>query len=265
MPDSKDDNYLFIFHMSYSLFWGFSRIILCNLPSYLYQYYRNLLDGTITKLMNSKASNLNTTSSKSEQAQNIFMRLVQACEGISYRELGRRTDTHPETVRRYMQGQSPSAVFLSNLTRSLGISGDWLLTGHGPMKCSQIKSNALSQADPAELLRVVATAFSDMSRLMDQIERTLSDVKKPVELDSKTSNAATSRPKAKKLAPKSSSIDHQSVKLALTKDDHDNLKCSIEPKPKNSVDEKTEMQATDSARGGKSLQRIRDALAKRTA
>ena len=98
-------------------------------------------------------------------------RLSLAVGDTSYRQLGEMTDTHPETVRRYMQGQAPSATFLTNMCRVLGISGEWLLTGRGPMKVSQIRSHALGQADPSELMTAVANTLTDLCDRMDRLER----------------------------------------------------------------------------------------------
>ena len=98
-------------------------------------------------------------------------RLNEAGGNVSYRKLGRMTDTHPETVRRYMHGQAPSAIFLTNLCRALGISGDWLLTGRGPMKCNEMRSHALSQADPSELMGAMANSLAGLFHRMDRLEQ----------------------------------------------------------------------------------------------
>jgi hypothetical protein len=98
-------------------------------------------------------------------------RLLEAAGEISYRKLGRLTDTHPETVRRYMQGQAPSATFLTNMCHVMGISGEWLLTGRGPMKCSEMRTHALSHADPSELLTAVANTLTDLCDRVDRLER----------------------------------------------------------------------------------------------
>lgn len=90
---------------------------------------------------------------------------------MSYRKLGRLTDTHPETVRRYMQGQAPSTTFLINLCRAFGISADWLLTGRGAMRCSDIRMNALRMANPSELLSALATSLSDQTERLARLEQ----------------------------------------------------------------------------------------------
>ena len=81
------------------------------------------------------------------------------------------TDTHPETVRRYMQGHAPSAAFLTNMCRVLGVSGEWILTGRGPMKCTDLRSHALNEAKPSELLTAVADTMTDLCERVDQLEQ----------------------------------------------------------------------------------------------
>lgn len=98
-------------------------------------------------------------------------RLNQAVGDTSYRQLGTLTDTHPETVRRYMQGQTPSAVFMTNLCRNLGISGEWLLSGQGPMKVRDIKSHALKHADPNELMGAIANTLTQLIERVDRLDR----------------------------------------------------------------------------------------------
>lgn len=98
-------------------------------------------------------------------------RLNQAVGETSYRQLGTITDTHPETVRRYMQGQAPSAAFMTNLCRNLGISGEWLLSGQGPMKVRDIKTHALKHADPNELMGAIANTLTHLIERVDRLDR----------------------------------------------------------------------------------------------
>lgn len=126
-------------------------------------------------------------------------RLNEAAGEISYRKLGRLTDTHPETVRRYMQGQAPSATFLTNLCRVMGISGEWLLTGRGPMKCSDVRSHALSQADPSELLTAVANTLTELCDRMDRLERYVQSIETRMNAGAVSARSDTTRPKAAKL------------------------------------------------------------------
>lgn len=98
-------------------------------------------------------------------------RLNKAAGDNSYRQLGKITDTHPETVRRYMQGQAPSASFITNLCTALGISGQWLLSGQGPMHTKDLTTHALKSADPNELMGAVANILTMLIDRMDRMER----------------------------------------------------------------------------------------------
>lgn len=86
----------------------------------------------------------------------LHERLSAAIGKTTFRRLGELTETHPETVRRYMQGQSPSAPFLAHVCAAFGICGEWLLTGKGPMKTTEMRSHALKEADASELLGAIA-------------------------------------------------------------------------------------------------------------
>lgn len=98
-------------------------------------------------------------------------RLQNAAGELSYRQLGDMTDTHPETVRRYMQGQAPSAAFITNLCHAKGISGQWLLSGQGPMRVKDLTTHALKGAAPDELMGAVANIISELIERMDRMER----------------------------------------------------------------------------------------------
>lgn len=89
----------------------------------------------------------------------------------SYRVLGDLTGQNVETVRRYMLGQSPSVEFVSSLCASLGINGHWVLTGRGPIRASDIRSDALSSSTPADLLSAIAGALERLSDRVDRIEK----------------------------------------------------------------------------------------------
>jgi len=103
-------------------------------------------------------------------------RLNAAAGGASYRELGDLTQTHPETVRRYMHGQAPSAAFITNLCHAKGISGHWLLSGQGPMRTEDLKTHALKNADPNELMGAVANILSDLIERVDRLERLIQTI-----------------------------------------------------------------------------------------
>ncbi|MDX2131302.1 MAG: helix-turn-helix transcriptional regulator [Planctomycetota bacterium] len=99
---------------------------------------------------------------------NLHQRLRAVTGHRSYREIAELTGTHPETVRRYMLGQSPSIEFISALSSALQVNGEWLLTGRGPSGRGDIRAHALREANPTELLNAVAAT---LERLMDRVER----------------------------------------------------------------------------------------------
>lgn len=88
----------------------------------------------------------------------------------TYRRLGELTQTHPETVRRYMQGQAPSADFLQRMCEVFGVSGDWLLLGRGTMRYEEIKHWALRQADAPELLHALADTVASKWEQAEELE-----------------------------------------------------------------------------------------------
>lgn len=98
----------------------------------------------------------------------LHERLLEAAGKRSYREIAALTDIHPETVRRYMQGQAPSAEFLEAACTRLGLNGDWLLTGRGPMKASDVSGAALKAAKAGDLLSALA---GTVESLVDRVDR----------------------------------------------------------------------------------------------
>lgn len=95
-------------------------------------------------------------------------RLNAAVGDRTYRHVGELTQTHPETVRRYMQGQSPSVEFVAALSTALGLSGDWILTGRGPMKQQDARSHHLQQSSAGDLLGAMA---GNVEKLMERVDR----------------------------------------------------------------------------------------------
>ena len=69
----------------------------------------------------------------SVKTTSLHDRLLLAAGHLTYAKLGAMTGVHPETVRRFMQGQTPKPEFLAELCLELGLNGDWLLTGRGQM------------------------------------------------------------------------------------------------------------------------------------
>lgn len=95
-------------------------------------------------------------------------RLHTIAAGRSHRHLGELTKTNPETVRRYMNGQPPSADFLVALCYALGVNAQWLLTGQGPMLQADVKGHVLKAANATDLLTAMAETIE---RLIDRVHR----------------------------------------------------------------------------------------------
>ncbi|MDX9910363.1 MAG: hypothetical protein RBS39_00885 [Phycisphaerales bacterium] len=100
----------------------------------------------------------------------LHERLLSATGGRTYKHLADLTGTHPETVRRYMQGQSMSVEFITGLCQALQLNPQWVLTGHGPMHLDDVKSHALKTADPSELLAAVAATLESLLDRVDRLE-----------------------------------------------------------------------------------------------
>jgi len=100
----------------------------------------------------------------------LHARLTAVVGERTYRRVGELTGTHPETVRRYMQGQAPSAEFLVGVCRALGVNGNWLLTGQGPRRVDEIRAEALGQADAGELLTAISNTLTALIERVDRLE-----------------------------------------------------------------------------------------------
>ncbi len=115
---------------------------------------------------------------------NLFHdRLLLAAGDLSFRQLGEITETHPETVRRYMNGHAPSTAFLSKLCLNLGISGEWLLAGKNPMKTRDIPLHTLQHASAEQLMLAISELLVDLSsRLTKNEELTQSMIEPELKL-----------------------------------------------------------------------------------
>lgn len=100
----------------------------------------------------------------------LHERLEAAAKGRTYRAIGDATGIHPETVRRYMQGQTPSVEFVTSLCTALDINVQWMLTGDGPMHAHETRRHALREADPGELLGAVAATLETLRERVDRVE-----------------------------------------------------------------------------------------------
>jgi transcriptional regulator with XRE-family HTH domain len=111
-----------------------------------------------------------TTHDKLIEPKPMHGRLEAATAGKTYRWIARVTGAHPETVRRYMQGQSPSVEFVTALCAQLKINAQWLLTGEGPMRRDEVRAHHLAEADPAELLAAIAATLDRLIERVDRLE-----------------------------------------------------------------------------------------------
>ncbi|MEM7623684.1 MAG: hypothetical protein AAF235_10840 [Planctomycetota bacterium] len=100
----------------------------------------------------------------------LHERLATAVGERSYREIGDLTATHPETVRRYMQGQAPSVEFVAALATALRLSGNWLLAGAGPMRQQDVPREVLREADAGALLSAMAETITTLSDRLGRLE-----------------------------------------------------------------------------------------------
>lgn len=100
----------------------------------------------------------------------LHERLHAVAGQLTYRRLGELTNTHPETVRRYMQGQAPSAEFLAGVCVNLAVSGEWILTGRGPMRSGDVRAHALREANAADLLGAVAATLEKLHERVERLE-----------------------------------------------------------------------------------------------
>lgn len=100
----------------------------------------------------------------------LTQRLRSLVGARSFREIGELTDTHPETVRRYLSGQAPSVEFLAAMCRAFSVTGEWLLTGQGPMRRGEVKGQALREASATELLTAIAATLERLIERVDRLE-----------------------------------------------------------------------------------------------
>lgn len=100
----------------------------------------------------------------------LHERLLAVVGNRTYRGIAELTGQNAETVRRYLQGASPSAEFLAALCARLDLNANWLITGHGPMQRSEQRRHALREANASELMAAVANALEQLTGRVDRIE-----------------------------------------------------------------------------------------------
>jgi hypothetical protein len=100
----------------------------------------------------------------------LHVRLQDAAGKRTFRAIASMTGQNHETVRRYMQGAAPSVEFISAFCEALGLNANWLLTGQGPMRTADMRPEALSQANPTELLTATAGNIEQLDDRVDRLE-----------------------------------------------------------------------------------------------
>lgn len=98
----------------------------------------------------------------------LHERLLSVVGSRTYRSVGDETGHNAETVRRYMQGQAPSAEFLARVCEVYDVNAHWLMTGVGARRHSESASYVLKVASPSELLTAVADT---LERLLERVDR----------------------------------------------------------------------------------------------
>ncbi len=78
----------------------------------------------------------------------------------SCREIGERTRTHPETVRRYLVGGKPSVEFVRAFADAYGVCADWLLFGTGAVRRRDQLETVLKEATLGQLMRSLSDRFA---------------------------------------------------------------------------------------------------------
>lgn len=104
------------------------------------------------------------------ESSSLHDRLREVVGDRTYRALADLTGQHPETVRRYMQGQAPSVEFLAAVCSALGVSADWLLTGRGPSHGARARDHGPANASPGDLLVAMANTLESMAGRIDRLE-----------------------------------------------------------------------------------------------
>lgn len=100
----------------------------------------------------------------------LHERILAAVGRRSIREVAELTRHHPETVRRYLSGQSPSVEFVAALCVALRLNAQWVLTGRGPMLSDDIRTEALRGADTGELLGAFAATVEAVQSRLERVE-----------------------------------------------------------------------------------------------
>jgi hypothetical protein len=132
-----------------------------------------MFDGAHSRAASDMLSPMSVSNTDDGSQSALHQRIVAVAGDRTFRHLGELTGIHPETVRRYMTGQAPSTEFLTGLCRGLGINGDWMLTGRGPMRVADVQMHALREAAPPDLLSALAFAIEALINRVERVEHYL--------------------------------------------------------------------------------------------
>ncbi|MFN7022213.1 MAG: helix-turn-helix domain-containing protein [Phycisphaerales bacterium] len=75
-----------------------------------------------------------------------------------------------ETVRRYLNGTTPSCEFLGRVCERLGLNAEWMLLGEGPMLLEGLYADALRSATNEQLMNEVARKFDSLNERVARLE-----------------------------------------------------------------------------------------------
>lgn len=75
-------------------------------------------------------------------------------KGFNANSIGKETNTHPSTIKNYLTDNSrPNYTKLEVISKKIGVSVDWLLTGIG--ECSNIFDDKTEENDSNHLIREI--------------------------------------------------------------------------------------------------------------
>ncbi|MCB9848552.1 MAG: hypothetical protein H6814_09075 [Phycisphaeraceae bacterium] len=129
-------------------------------------------------------------------AEGFATRVIEAAGGSSRRKIASLIADHfqtsAETVRRYLNGDTPSAEFILAICEATGTRADWLLFGRGERTPSHEYTRVLREADAIELVEELlrrvrekriepAGGEPDAFQLDNAIEMLFQDNEKPVD------------------------------------------------------------------------------------
>lgn len=89
-------------------------------------------------------------------ARSVSDRLADACRGRTPQSLARLSGASEYAVRRYLRGSTPPPSYLVRISVGLGLSLNWLLTGRGPARRTEVRDLALDRASTGELVAELA-------------------------------------------------------------------------------------------------------------